>query len=394
MHAGAPSYGHARLAEYALAEGVTHVNHGSYGGVPNSVAAAQEQWRREVEANPSRFFRARYRDLVRVAARDVAGLLGGEAEDWVFVDNATSGVNIVAASLPLAPGDEVLTTDHAYGAVRKSLVHYAARAGATVVEARLPVPVRGDDEIVAALAARITERTRAAVIDHVASRSALVFPVARLAALFGQAGVPVLVDGAHAPGMVDVDVPALGVDWYTGNGHKWLGAPRGCGFLWCRRDRQPALQPLVISHGLGAGFTAEFDWPGTRDPSPWLSVTAAIEYHASRGGAALRRRNHALAIAGGARLATMFGTEMAAPPDLFGSMATVRLPGGRAVTADAAEALQIELERHADVEASLVALDGRLWLRISAAIYNELEDFVSAGRAAVSLLESTAAGRL
>lgn len=381
------TFGHARLAEYSLMEGVVHVNHGSYGAVPNAVAEAQARWRAEVEANPSRFFRTRHHDLVRAGAARVAALLGGEGVDWVFVDNATAAANIVAASLPLARGDEILTTDQVYGAVRKALRHHAARCGARLVEAQLPVPIRAEEDIIEAVARAVTSRTKAAVIDHVASQSAVVFPVARLADLLRRSGIPVLVDGAHAPGMLELDVPALGVDWYFGNAHKWLGAPRGCGLLWCRRDRQAALHPLVISHGYGQGFTAEFDWAGTRDPSPWLSVTAAIDYHQSRGGPALRRRNHELAVAAGERLAASFGTESSAPPELLGSMATVRLPTERAAVYEETERLQVELEKRHDVEASLVPLGGRHWLRISASIYNEMADFAVAGRAAAALME-------
>ncbi len=379
-------YGHSRLADFALEEGVVHVNHGSYGAVPEAVSEAQARWRRELERNPSRFFRTRYAKLLRAAAGHVAGLLGGEGPDWVFAENATTAANTVIASLALAPGDEVLATDQIYGSVRKALLHHTARHGAALVQARIPVPVRAEQDLVAAVVERLTPRTRVVVIDHVASQSAVVFPVARIAEACRGAGVPVLVDGAHAPGMLSFDVPSLGVDWYCGNGHKWLGAPRGCGLLWTRREAQAALQPLVISHGHGLGYNAAFDWTGTRDPSAWLSVSAAIDYHRQCGGAALRQRNHALAVAAGWQLATAFGTELSAPAHLLGSMATIRLPGERVTEHQQTERLQIELEERFGVEASIVPLGRRPWLRVSAAIYNEINDFLIAGRKAARLV--------
>ena len=381
------TFGRERLADFALQQGTVHVNHGSFGAVPNVVAEAQAEWCRVLEANPSRFFRTRYEHLIREAAEDVAALLGGAGSDWVFVDNATAAASIVLASLPLNAGDEILTTDQTYGAVRNAIRHYVTTRGAVIVEAVLPVPVQSDGDIIDALRQRISERTRAIVIDHVASHNAVVFPVAGIAELVRPSRVPVLVDGAHAPGMLDLDVPALGVDWYFGNGHKWLGAPRGCGVLWCRRDHQAALRPLVISFGYDAGFNAAFDWAGTRDPSPWLSITAAIDYHQQCGGAVLRQRNHELAVAAGKQLAAVLETELSAPPDLFGSMTTVRLPSERAASFEDMAQLQIELEERFDVEASLVPLHGRVWLRTSAAIYNEPDDFLIAGRAAAALLE-------
>jgi len=381
------AYGHARLADYALDPDVIHANHGSFGAVPNVVAEAQAAWRRELEANPTRFFRTRYSTLIRETAACVAAFLGGEARDWVFVDNATSGVSIVAASWDLQPGDEVVTTDQAYGAVRKALLHYTRLRGAKLVEVPVPIPVAGEADILDAVAGAITPQTKVAVIDHVASQSALVFPVAKLAGLFRSKGIPVLVDGAHAPGMLDLDVPALGVDWYTGNGHKWLGAPRGCAFLWCRRDHQAALHPLVISHGYGAGFTAAFDWAGTRDPSPWLSAAAAIDHHLAMGGAAVRQRNRALALAAGQELVARFGTETAGPPDLTGSMVSIRLPGDRAVGPDDGPWIERRLLRRPDVEMVVAAMSGRAWVRLSAAIYTEVDDLITAGLAAAEVME-------
>lgn len=368
-------FGRARLAEFFLDDAVIHLNHGSFGAVPRPVQAAQDDWRRRLERNATRFYRTELPAALRAAAEDVAGFLGGAGRDWVFVDNATAGVNAVVASLALEPGDEILTSDHAYGAVRKALGYYAGRRGARVIEAPLPLPLADGEVVLDAVARRLSPRTRLAVFDHVTSRSAIRLPVAGLARICGERGVPLCIDGAHAPGMLHLDVPALGVDWYVGNAHKWLSAPRGSGLLWCAPARQADLHPLVISHGLGQGYIPEFDWTGTRDPSAWLSVPAAIAYHQHLGGAELRRRNRALAVAGGHYLAQAWGGEMAAPDDLLGAMATVRLPSAAPGDPEAANDLQIALSTDHGIEASVGARDGVFWIRASAHVYNEMADF-------------------
>ena len=203
-------------------------------------------------------------------------------------------------SLRLAPGDEIVALSHGYGAVRNTVRYVTERAGARMVEAKVPFPRPSAEAIVANLAAVLTKRTRIAVLDHITSSSALVLPLARMIEVCHAAGVPVLVDGAHAPGQVTLDLTALGADWYSGNCHKWLCAPKGSAFLHARPDRQEDLHPVTISHGLGGGFLAEFDWTGTWDPSAYLAVGDAIDFHQRLGGAALRARNAALAAEGDA----------------------------------------------------------------------------------------------
>ena len=363
------------FSQFSLDPGIAHLNHGSFGAMPKRVAASQDAWRQRMEANPSGFFRTVYPAAVREAAAGVAGFLGGDATDWVFVGNGTAATNAVIGSFPLGPGDEVLTTDRVYGAVRKTLRHAAGRTGARIVEVPTPLPVPDEGALIEAVAAGLSPRTRLAVFDHVVSETSVILPIAALAALCRDAGVPVLVDGAHGPGMLDLDVPALGVDWYAANAHKWLFAPRGCGLLWCHPRHQAALHPAVISHGYGQGFTAEFDWTGTRDPSAWLSVPAAIDFFEENGGDGLRRRNHALAMDAGQYLADAFGTELSAPASMLGAMASVRLPGERPATLEAAITLKTELNARHGVVVQVAALKGALWLRVSAQIYNEIGDY-------------------
>jgi isopenicillin-N epimerase len=374
--AGTVHYGHARRPLFNLQADAVFLNHGSFGLAPRAVLAAQAALRAEMEAQPVRFLRRQWlQPRLRATAQQLGPFLGADGADLAFVDNATTGVNAVLRSLDFKPGDEILVTDHTYGAVRNTVRYVCARSRACMVEVRLPFPPGSADEIVEAITAALSPRTRLAVLDLVTSVSALVMPVARLAAACRAAGAQVLVDAAHAPGMVDLDVTALGADWVSANLHKWLFAPKGSGFLWARKEVQADLHPTVISHGFEQGFANEFDWTGTRDPTAWLSLPAALAFYRSMGDGALRARNHDLAVAAAALLAQRWGTETGAPEDMLGAMAAIRLPGQRAATTEAAHALNNALwERHR-IEVPVMAIGPHLWLRISAQIYNELTDY-------------------
>ena len=368
------AYGRAARAEWPLDPDVAYLNHGGYGVAPNAVLAAQAAWRRRIEANPMQFMTRELPAAWRAAAEALAAHLGARGDDVVFVANATAGCNAVLRSLDFRPGDEILLTNLAYGAVAKAVRYVAARTGATVVEAEVPLPLPDSAAAIAAVAARLGSRTRLAVLDHVASGSALLLPVAELARLARDAGARVLIDGAHAPGQVPLDLPATGADWYVGNCHKWLMAPRGCGFLWAPEAMQADLHPLAISHGYGAGFLAEFDWTGTIDPTPFLCVPDGIAAHTRFGGAALMARNRRLALEAGRLLAARWGTTLGGPPDAFAAMVTVRLPVAE-TTPEAGLALQRRLAEEQRIEAAIIAQAGALWVRVAAQVYNELADY-------------------
>jgi isopenicillin-N epimerase len=372
-------YGATQRAEWPLDPAVTYLNHGGYGVAPLAVLAAQAEWRARIERNPTRFMSQELPAAQRAAAATLAAHLGAEAEDLVFVDNATAGINAVLRSLDFRPGDQILLTDLAYGAVRKAVRYAAARSGATVVEVEIALPVPDLCAIHDAIARRLgprtkIARTKLAIFDHVASHSALVLPVAELSALARACGAHVLIDGAHAPGQMPLDLPASGADWYVGNCHKWLMAPRGCGFLWARSEAQALIHPLAISHGFGAGFIAEFDWTGTRDPSPFLCVPAGIAHHRQLGGAKLMARNAALARQMAQMLAEAWGTVTSGPVESFAAMATLRVPGTAGATAAQALALQRSLSDDHRVEIAVFAHGDHLWLRLAAQAYNELAD--------------------
>ncbi|MDE0529951.1 MAG: aminotransferase class V-fold PLP-dependent enzyme [Albidovulum sp.] len=372
-------FGKRWLETFGLDPTVLHVNHGSFGAVPEPVRNRQRSIQDEVRADPSRFFRSEYRGRLRKAAGSVAEFLGGAPEDWVFVENATSAANSVISSLRLESGDTILFTNQAYGAVRKAVLYWCDRTGAKPVEAPVSPPVSDPEQVTAAVVSAMRGRTRLVVLDHVASACGIVFPIFELCRHFRERDIPVLVDGAHAPGNLDLDVPSIGADFYIANAHKWLCAPLGSGVLWCRRSRQERMRPTAISHGYGSGFSRAFDWTGTRDPSAWLSVPAAIEFHNSVGGGLLRRRNRAVANKAAQRLASQFGTELSAPEDMHCSMASVRLAEHGYATELDTERLQLLVAASESVSVSLARLGGSLWLRLSAAIYNEIDDLVEAG---------------
>lgn len=369
-----PALGAAIRREWLLDRSKLTVNHGAYGATPRVVLAAQDEWRRRMEAQPSLFMRLTLPPALRAAAVNLGRFVGAEGHDLVFVDNATSGCNAVLRSLDFAPNDEVLVLSHAYGAVRNTIRYLADRHGLRIVEAKIAFPEPDVDQIVAAVAAALTKRTRIAVLDHITSSSALVMPIGRLVALCRDVGVPVLVDGAHAPAQVDLDLGALEADWYVGNCHKWLMAPKGCAFLWTRRDRQAEIHPTTISHGFGRGYGEEFDWTGTRDPSAFLAVDAALAFHEALGGAALRERNTSLAGRGAEILASSLGTQIGAGTELSAAMRLVRLPITGQVTPERALAARHQMEIRG-CDAPISAVDGGLWLRLSAQAYNEEADY-------------------
>ena len=246
-----------------------HLNHGAFGVAPVVVRQAAAAWRERAERNPHRFNRVEVSGLIAAARERAAGFLGIDPSRAAWVRNVSEGVSAVLGSLALRPGDELVTSTHGYGAVRKALGQHAARSGARVVEAAFPVGA-ADDEIVAAYAAACSPRTRLAVVDRITSPTATVIPVAAVAAAVAGTGALVLVDAAHAPGQLDDDIAALGADYWIGNLHKWAYTPRGSAILWSRPGAD--VTPGVLSWQLEDGYAAAFDYPGTWDYAGWLAA--------------------------------------------------------------------------------------------------------------------------
>jgi isopenicillin-N epimerase len=383
------TFGAAMRAEWMLDPTVAYLNHGTVGAPPRRVLAAQQAIRDEIERGPSQFLlREVFRfagaqtntpTRMRRAAADVAAFVGARGDDLVFVDNASTGANAVLRSMRFGAGDEILTTDHAYGAVARAAAFVAAERGAVVRLARAPYPDYSPKALIDAVADAIGPETRLAVFDHITSESALIFPVAELVALCHSRGVPVLVDGAHAPGALALDVPSLGADWYTANLHKWTHAPRSCGFLWVHPDRQRDVHPPVISWGSGNGFLAEFDWVGTRDPSPWLAAPAGIAFLNELGFEAQRRHNHDLAWSAATMLAARWGTKLGMTEDDVGTMVTLRVPASLGTTGEDAMRLRDALLFEDKIELQVHAGHGQIWVRISAQVYNTMDEYERLG---------------
>ncbi|HEX9178932.1 MAG TPA: aminotransferase class V-fold PLP-dependent enzyme [Burkholderiales bacterium] len=368
---------------WTLEPGIHFLNHGSFGATPRAVLEAQGRWRERLERQPVRFMTSELPGLLRAAAGELAEFLGARGEALAFTENATASVNAVLRSLGLRPGDEVLCSRHAYLGVKNALRHHCRHAGAVLREAAVPFPCAGDDEVVDAYAAAVGPATRLVVADHVSAFTAVIQPVARIAALARSRAVPVLVDGAHAVGMLEVRLDELDADWYAGNCHKWLLAPKGSGFLWAAPRAREELHPPVISNRWGQGFPAEFDWAGTRDPSAWLATPEAITFLRGLGLARYREYLHRLALEAADLLATAWKVQSAAPAHLLGAMATLPLPDtlqGRAA-ADIHDALW----EQSRVEVPVLEINGRLWVRISGQVYNGLADYEALAEAVTEL---------
>jgi isopenicillin-N epimerase len=323
---------HSPLDRWALSPDVVHLNHGSYGGCPLAVVEAANAWRARLESAPMKFFVLDWQTELDRARDALAAFLRAPSDRLAFVPNATTGVAIALASSRIAPGDELVTTEHAYRACKNQLDRIAAARGARVVVVPIALPFDAD-VLVAAFTAALTPRTTLALVDHITSPTALRLPLDRLLAPLAARGIQIIVDGAHAPGQIALDVGALlaaGVTWYAGNHHKWVCAPKGSGFL-AASDSAPPLAPVVASHGASREygpanrFHAELDWMGTHDPTPHLTVPTALATVADlgTGWAHVIERNHALALELRARLAEGLGAHALAPDDAIGTMAAV-----------------------------------------------------------------------
>ena len=372
---------------------VTFLNHGSYGATPEAVLASQRAWRDRLEAEPVRFMERTLPPALADARERIGTFLGADPAGLAFVPNATTGVNTVLHSLRFDPGDELLTTDHEYNATVKALRAAAARDGATVVMAHIPLPIAGPGQALDAILAGVTPRTRLLLVSHITSPTALVLPIERIVTELAARGIDTLVDAAHAPGMVPVDVTALGAAYWTGNGHKWLCGPKGSAVLSVRADRRDRIHPLVVSHGaneplLGRErFRLEFDWTGTGDPTPALALADAIDWMAAQdpgGWPEIMAANHALAIHGRDQVAQALGIDPIVPDAMTGSIAALALPGP--VDEESSAALQRRLVDEDAIQVPIMPWPTRAvrepgtepmarLLRVSAQRYNEPADY-------------------
>jgi isopenicillin-N epimerase len=357
---------------------VKYLNHGSFGACPKVVLEAQDAFRLRMEREPVAFLVDELPALLRGAAASIGEFCGVPGDGVVFVDNATAGANAVLASLRLVPGDEILCSDHGYNAVKQTALH-KCREGCRLVQAKIPFPIHDPSEVVAAFEAAMSAHTRLVIVDHITSFSGLILPVEEIIALCRRWDVPVLVDGAHVPGQLDVDIVALNPDFYVGNAHKWLFAPKGCALLYAAPRWRDILHPTVISHGYGGGWLAEFDWTGTKDPSPWLALDAAIAFVDSFGRERLRAHNNALCAEAAEHLAGRWDVPIPSPAGMRAAMCTLSLPFPTAGTQAEVDRIRRTLVDKHGIEVPLMAWGGRTWLRISAQAYNSLDEYHALG---------------
>ena len=382
--------------EWAL---VDFLNHGSFGACPRAVLESQRQWRDRMEAEPVRFFVRELADEMEVARARAAEFVGARPENFAFVRNATEGVNAVLRSLEWSADDEILVLDHGYNACSNAARYVAERAGGRVVVAELPFPIEDPEQAVAMILAACTPNTRLALIDHITSPTALVLPIAKIVRSLEALGIDTLVDGAHGPGMLKLDLEGLEAAYYTGNFHKWCCAPKGAAMLWVRPDRQEGLHPAVISHGYNsprdrARWLEEFDWVGTDDPSPFLALPAALDHIGGLlpgGWDAVRQHTRDLALEGRSIIASALGSAPSCPDSMIGSIASIPLPPGEAeapLSAFYVDPLHIQLfeEHRIEVPVAPFPAPPERIIRISAHLYNERAQYERLAKALAKLL--------
>ena len=373
-------------ALWPLEQTVAHLNHGSFGAVPTPVLEEQASWRDRMETNPVRFFTREAAEALAQARSEVAAFLGSEDGQIAFVRNATTAASTVLASRRLGAADELVVTDHAYGAVRIAAERAAADTGARVVEVPLELHA-GEDELVDAVLAAVGDRTALVLLDQVTSPTAWRLPLVRLLPALRDRGVASFVDGAHAPGMLAVELDRLGADYWTGNLHKWCCAPRGTAVLHAAPERRASLRPLVASWQEAEGFPAAFDWSGTDDLTAWLAAPRAVRVMDRLGWDRVRQHNVALAVEGQRTVAAALGlAETDLPRDPAVSMQLVPLPGGVAATEEGAAELQHRVGEQVAAEIAVTTWRGQGYLRLSAQVYNCPADYQRLARDLPALL--------
>ena len=357
---------------FLLRPDVIFLNHGSFGACPQPVFDTYQTWQRELERQPVEFLGRRFNDLMRDARRGLGAYLNADAQDLVFVPNATTGLNIVARSLRLEPGDEILSNDQEYGALDRTWRFLCQRSGARYIRQPIPLPIRSTDEVIDAIWSGVTERTRVLFISHITSPTAIVFPIAPLIERARAASIITIVDGAHAPGQLPLDLVALGADFYSGNCHKWMMAPKGSAFLYARRELQHLVEPLIVSWGWesimpgDSRFIDEQEYQGTRDIAAYLSVPAAIEFMRQHSWERVRADCQELLRYAYQQLSALPGLVACTPnsSEWLGQMAAFALPPGDG------KQLKQRLYDEFKIEIPVGVIDERQFLRISLQGYN------------------------
>ena len=379
--------------QFLLDQEVVFLNHGSYGATPRPVFEAYQNWQKRLERQPVLFLGREFNGLMKESRQSLGSYLNTDADDLVYIPNATHGANIIARSLNLQPDDEILTTDHEYGACDYSWEFNCGKAGAKYVRQPVPLPVRSEAEIIEQFLSGITPRTKAVYFSHITSSTALCLPVRQISRRVREMGLLSIVDAAHAPGQVAVDLQELGADIVFGNCHKWMLAPKGSAFLYMRREFQHLIEPLIVSWGYnptpeiatGSRFVDLLQWTGTKDPSAALAVPAAIQFMKENDWETVRNRCHLLLRQALERIGELTGLPPVVPPDsvFFGQMGIGPLP-----VLDPS-VLKSRLYDEYKIEVPVVQWQDKLFIRISVQAYNDQADIDALLRALTVLLPQT-----
>lgn len=363
-------------ALFLLQPNIVFLNHGSFGACPHPVFEAYQNWQLELERQPVEFLGRRFESLMQQAREALAAYVGAAANDLVYVPNATVGLNMIARALPLEPGGEVLATDHEYGALDRTWRFICNKRGAKYVRQPLPLPVESVEQVVETIWTGVNERTQVLFISHITSPTALILPVAELVQRAREAGIITVIDGAHAPGQIPLDLTTLGADFYAGNCHKWLMAPKGAGFVYVRPQMQSLLEPLVVSWGWQsespgpARFIDEQEYQGTRDIAAYLAVPAAIQFMSEHDWSSVRTGCHQLLRTARRKLTALTQLEPISPddPTWFAQMAAFPLPSCEG------EVLQRRLYDEFNIEIPIITWNGQTFIRLSVQGYNTPAD--------------------
>ncbi len=369
------------------------LNHGSFGACPRPVMEVYQAWQLELERQPVEFLDRRFADLLQDSRSKLAAYLQVQSDEVVYFHNPTTAINMVALNLIrdkdpfLTGGDEILTTNHEYGAIDRTWDYICRQVGAHYVQREISLPVSDQDIFVDLFLEGVNDRTKVIFISHITSPTALTFPIAEICRRARQSDILTIIDGAHAPGQIELNLHEIDPDIYVGACHKWLCAPKGTSFLYARKDIQPLLDPLVISWGYESEkpgisqFIDYHEWQGTRDLSAFLSVPAAIEFQKEHNWAKIRRKCHAIAVTTRNLLNTITGLESICPKDWFHQMVTIRLPQNSNL-----EILKVRLYDEFRIEVPVFEWGDEKFMRVSYQGYNSEDDMSALLGAVESLL--------
>ncbi|MEW4454478.1 aminotransferase class V-fold PLP-dependent enzyme [Bremerella sp. JC817] len=375
------------MSDFLLDPEVTFLNHGSFGACPKEVLEDYQHWQLQLERQPVRFLQRELPTLLADARRTVAEFLGAQPHELVFVSNPTFAANTIARCLPLGPGDEVLITDHEYGACRFAFQYAAEQKGFRVVQQAITLPVESNEAIVDEFWQGVNENTKLIFMSHITSSTALTLPVEAICQRAREAGIFTMIDGAHAPGQIPVHLGKLGADFYTATCHKWICAPKGSGIFYVREDRQPMVDPLVVGWGWGPEktfhreneFVSNHEWLGTHDPAPFLAVPAAIAWQKKHFTDEARQKAWDLVRSAVDQASQIEGIQRVHPNDFFQQMGLIDVTALKLES----DALKTRLYDNYRIEAPVIRWQDRMFIRISAHAYTTEQDiatFVNAMR--------------